>query len=197
MSLAEGYAHYTINGHSLATAQAWAFAEAFAEASAVAKTCHKCLAASELLAHSYAEVFITAAKETEVYVSGVASGDHDRDEDDYTLIARDLVEKTMVAFAQVCEHASALHCEALPGPSHDNSAECTQHMECHPIGKFDRKPCTQGVFDSETLVPGHSGSNHAMLLSTPWQNTCKRRGHEGWPNIVFNISVYVADRRSS
>lgn len=80
------------------------------------------------MAHSYAEVFITAAKETEVYISGVASGDHDRDEDDYTLIARDLVEKTMAAFAQVCEYAAALPCVADSGSSSDNPAQRTQHM---------------------------------------------------------------------
>lgn len=65
----------------------------------VSKTCHKCLAASELLAHSYAEIYISAAKEAEVSIEGLASGG--RDEDDYTIIHQHLVEKTMVAFAQV------------------------------------------------------------------------------------------------
>lgn len=51
------------------------------------------------MAHSYAEIFITAAKSSEVSIQGFALGG--KAEDDYAIIATDLVEKTMVAFAKV------------------------------------------------------------------------------------------------
>eukprot|EP00892_Ulva_mutabilis_P002144 jgi/Ulvmu1/11930/UM082_0009.1 len=102
---AEGHAYYKINGMTYATAQASAFAEAFAEAYTVSKTCHKCLAASELIADSYAEIFLSAAKESELSIEKLAEGG--QVVDNYTHIEKDLVERTMVAFAQVIVKAKS------------------------------------------------------------------------------------------
>lgn len=96
---AEGYASYKINGGSLAYAQATAIAKAYAEAASSAETCHKCLAATSLIAHSYEEIFLNATSQIDVTLLGVANGGSVAES--ISTSATSFIEITVVAFAEV------------------------------------------------------------------------------------------------
>lgn len=102
---AAGYASYKINGGSLAYAQATAIAEAYAEATAVAETCHKCFAATSLVAVSYEKIFLNATAQIDTYLHGVADGGSTADI--YSVSANAFVNVTVVAMAEVLLEARA------------------------------------------------------------------------------------------
>eukprot|EP00892_Ulva_mutabilis_P002140 jgi/Ulvmu1/11927/UM082_0005.1 len=102
---AAGYASYKINGGSLAYAQATAIAAAYAEATAVAETCHKCFAATSLVAVSYEKIFLNATAQIDTYLHGVADGGSTADI--YSVSANAFVNVTVVAMAEVLLEARA------------------------------------------------------------------------------------------
>lgn len=96
---AAGHASYRINGGSLAYAQATAIAEAYAEASAVAQTCHKCYAATGLVATSYEKIYLDATSRLDVQLQGYADGGYAADK--FSASVRDFIDVTVVAMADV------------------------------------------------------------------------------------------------
>lgn len=121
-----------MNGGSLAYAQATAIAEAYAQASAVAQTCHKCFAATELIAVSYEKIFINATSVIDARLQGVAAGGHAADT--LSTSANAFLNVTVVALAEVCNstcHAvSLMPCRYPNVPSNHVpwSADGTHHV---------------------------------------------------------------------
>lgn len=96
---AEGKSSFTVNGRSVAQAEAFAIASSFADALAEASICDICDVAIDFVADTFEEIYLNATAVAEVTLQGFAEGGSiNATANDF--IAR-IVSATATAFAQV------------------------------------------------------------------------------------------------
>lgn len=96
-AFAGGTSQFTVDGRSVASAQAQAYAEAFASAAASAEVCAaaNCSAAASFVGSAFADVFVEAVAVAEVAL------DSSSPLRTVEIFAQDVQNQTAVAFAQV------------------------------------------------------------------------------------------------
>ena len=117
---AGGGGSFTVNGKSLASAEAVAIAEAYAEAQASAKICGKCKASGVAVAKSFKKIFLKATAEVELELQGLA------DDGDVSAMASAVSESmqkvTVVAFATAIADARVKYGECDGSAQADTGA---------------------------------------------------------------------------
>lgn len=94
---ASGGGSFTLNGKSLASAEAVAIAEAYAKAQATAEICGKCEAAGAAVAKSFKKIFLKATAEVEFELKGMADGADVSST--VSAVSESIQKATVVAFA--------------------------------------------------------------------------------------------------
>eukprot|EP00892_Ulva_mutabilis_P007876 jgi/Ulvmu1/5460/UM228_0002.1 len=102
---AAGRASFTINGRSVAQAEAFAIAQSFADATTEAAVCGDCEVAADFIAESFEAIYLNATAVAEIDLIGVANGVPIEVAEE-AFVAR-IVEATATAFAQVLVAARA------------------------------------------------------------------------------------------
>lgn len=92
---------FTLNGRSLAQAEAFAIAESFAEGIVETNSCGFCKAASDFIVENFRSIFISAAAGIEVFLSGEASPGKNVSLS-AEVINEEIVTASTTAYAQVC-----------------------------------------------------------------------------------------------
>lgn len=100
-----GTSTFSVNGESLAAAEAVAIAKAYAEAQAVSKTCGKCRVAGEAVAASFKEIYIEATAAIEFVFNGIADGTEINTV--FEVVSESISEATVTAFAKAIATAQA------------------------------------------------------------------------------------------
>ena len=96
----EGKASFTLNGRSLAQAEAKAVATSFAEGLIEASACDFCDVAADFIADSFEEIIVQATALAEADLVGFTDGA--RVEASADVLAERIVSASATAFAKVC-----------------------------------------------------------------------------------------------
>lgn len=97
---AAGDASFTVNGKSIAFAQATAISEAIATGYATASSCDKCVVAAGVVVKSISELLLTASAKSEVTLEGATTGAETVSVSVQNFVNA-VVERTVTAAAQV------------------------------------------------------------------------------------------------